>query len=326
VQAALFHGNQHISIADVPTPQAGPGEVLLAVRRTALCGSDVKVWRKGTAITPGHEIFGVVSQPGHPLDGQRCLVYIPVHCGQCASCARGDTHLCLADLGLVGWQRPGGYAEYLAVPEQCLLPVPDDIEDDVAALLLDTIGTAAHGIRFVQRLVPPVETDAVLVTGAGPVGMGAILALASLGYRNVCVSDPKTERRQLAESLGAQPHPVGETDKRFAFIVECSGAHAARSLAMNIVSPRGVLLLIGESEQPWPVQETPAIRRKDFYMVRTFYFPKSDYALNLELLRRHKAQYRRLVDAQFAIAELPQMFERFVAGDLVKPMLAFSTH
>jgi len=80
----------------------------------------------------------------------------------------------------------------------------------------------------------------------------------------------------------------------------------------------------GENEHPWPVQETPAIRRKGFYMVRTFYFPKSDYALNLALLRQHKAQYRRLVDAQFAIAELPQMFERFVAGDLVKPMLAFS--
>jgi len=329
MQTALFHGNQQITIADLPTPQAGPGEVLLAVRRTALCGSDIKVWHQGAAITPGHEIFGVVRQPGHRLDGQRCLVYIPVHCGRCASCARGDTHLCLANLGLLGWQRPGGYAEYLAVPEQCLLPVPDDIEDDVAALLLDTIGTAAHGIRYVARLVPPAETDAVLVTGAGPVGLGAILALASLGYRNVYVSDPNAARLRLAESLGARPHPVEETDQtaqRFPLIVECSGAHAARSRGLNIVAPHGVLLLIGESEQPWPVQETPAIRRKDFYMVRTFYFPKSDYALNLALLRQHKAQYRRLIDAQFPIDALAQMFARFAAGDLVKPMLAFSTH
>jgi propanol-preferring alcohol dehydrogenase len=71
------------------------------------------------------------------------------------------------------------------------------------------------------------------------------------------------------------------------------------------------------------VQETRAIRRKDFYMVRTFYFPKSDFALNVELLRKEKARYRQLVDAQFGLAELPEMFGRFVAGELVKPLLAF---
>lgn len=324
MQAAVFHGDKQITVADLEKPTAGPGEVLLRVRRTALCGSDTKLWIKGAKFTPGHEIFGVVEQPGHALDGRRCLVYIPVHCGHCESCLRGDTQMCLNESVLVGWNRPGGYAEYLAVPEQCLLPVPDDIEDTLAPLLLDTIGTAAHGIRFVQHLVPPQDAGPVLVTGAGPVGMGAIVALLNLGYAEVFVSDLKEERLQLAESFGAKRHPVGETTRRFKLIVECSGSHAARSLGMNIVLPRGVLILIGESDQPWPVQETPAIRRKDFYMVRTFYFPKSDFALNVELLRKEKGRYRQLVDAQFGIDELPEMFGRFVAGELVKPLLAFS--
>ena len=324
MQAAVFHGDKQITVADLEKPTAGPGEVLLRVRRTALCGSDTKLWIKGAKFTPGHEIFGVVEQPGHALDGRRCLVYLPVHCGHCESCLRGDTQMCLNESVLVGWNRPGGYAEYLAVPEQCLLPVPDDIEDTLAPLLLDTIGTAAHGIRFVQHLVPPQDAGPVLVTGAGPVGMGAIVALLNLGYAEVFVSDLKEERLQLAESFGAKRHPVGETTRRFKLIVECSGSHAARSLGMNIVLPRGVLILIGESDQPWPVQETPAIRRKDFYMVRTFYFPKSDFALNVELLRKEKGRYRQLVDAQFGIDELPEMFGRFVAGELVKPLLAFS--
>lgn len=324
MQAAVFHGDKQITVADLEKPTAGPGEVLLRVRRTALCGSDTKLWIKGAKFTPGHEIFGVVEQPGHALDGRRCLVYIPVHCGHCESCLRGDTQMCLNESVLVGWNRPGGYAEYLAVPEQCLLPVPDDIEDTLAPLLLDTIGTAAHGIRFVQHLVPPQDAGPVLVTGAGPVVMGAIVALLNLGYAEVFVSDLKEERLQLAESFGAKRHPVGETTRRFKLIVECSGSHAARSLGMNIVLPRGVLILIGESDQPWPVQETPAIRRKDFYMVRTFYFPKSDFALNVELLRKEKGRYRQLVDAQFGIDELPEMFGRFVAGELVKPLLAFS--
>jgi Threonine dehydrogenase and related Zn-dependent dehydrogenases len=324
MRAAVFEGDRKIRIGELERPVAGRGEVLLKVRRTALCGSDAKLWLKGAQFTPGHEIFGVVEQPGHALDGRRCLVYIPVHCGHCASCLAGDTQMCLNESVLVGWNRPGGYAEYLAVPEQCLFEVPDDIEDDLAPLLLDTIGTAAHGIRFVLPLVPPADTVPVLVTGAGPVGMGAIVALQNLGFREVFVSDLKEERLQLAESFGARRHPVGDATRRFKLIVECSGAHAARSLGMEIVLPRGVLILIGESDTPWPVQENKAIRRKDFYMVRTFYFPKSDFALNVELLRKEKARYRRLVDAQFGIEALPEMFGRFVAGELVKPLLAFA--
>ncbi len=324
MQTAVFHGNQNITIGQAPMPVPGEGEVLLRVRRTALCGSDTKVWYSGTQTTPGHEIFGVVQQPGHALDGKRCLVYIPVHCGHCECCLAGDTQMCLTISVLVGWNRPGGYAEYLTVPEQCLLPVPDDIDDDLAPLLLDTIGTAAHGIRFVMPLVPPDTTSPVLVTGAGPVGMGALIALQNFGYKNIFVSDLKEERLQLAEKFGAKRHPVGDDSQRFKLIVECSGAHAARSLGMEIVLPRGVLILIGESEKPWPVQENKAIRRKDFYMVRTFYFPKSDYPLNIELLRKEHARYRQLVDATFGLQALPEMFGRFVAGELVKPLLAFA--
>ncbi len=324
MKAAVFHGERRISIADLAPPTPAAGEVRLRVRRTALCGSDAKLWIKGAEHTPGHEIFGVVRQAGHRLDGKRCLVYIPVHCGKCEACRVGDTHMCLVESVLVGWNRPGGYAEELAVPEQCLLEVPDDIEDDLAPLLLDTIGTAAHGVRFVMPLVPPQTTSPVLVTGAGPVGMGAIVALQNLGYGEIHVSDLKEERLRLAERFGAVRHPVGSRNKRFKLIVECSGAHAARSLGMETLLPRGVLILIGESDQPWPVHENKAIRRKDFYMVRTFYFPKSDFPLNVELLRRERARYRELVDAKFSLDALPDMFGRFVAGELVKPLLAFS--
>jgi propanol-preferring alcohol dehydrogenase len=323
MQTAVFPGERRITLAEAALPQPEAGEVLLRVKRTALCGSDAKPWVKGAKVTPGHEIFGVVEQPGHRLHGQRSLVYIPVFCGHCSSCAIGDTHMCQTVSLLMGWDKPGGYAEYLAVPEQCLLPVPDDIEDDLAPLLLYTIGTTAHAIRFVMRLAPPAEPGPVLVTGAGPVGLGGIIALQNLGYADIHVADLKEERLQLAESFGARRHPVGEASKKFRLIVECSGAHAARSLGMEIVSPRGVLVLVGENDHPWPVQENKAIRRKDFHMVRTFYFPVGDYAANVEWLRQDKARYRRLVDARFGLAELPEMFARFAAGDLVKPVLAF---
>ena len=90
MQAAVFHGDRRITVVETDRPRAARGEVLLRVDRTALCGSDGKLWQKGAAFTPGHEIFGRIEAPGHPLEGRRCLVYSPVHCGRCASCAQGD--------------------------------------------------------------------------------------------------------------------------------------------------------------------------------------------------------------------------------------------
>nr|WP_323130828.1 alcohol dehydrogenase catalytic domain-containing protein [Sinorhizobium medicae] len=138
MRASVFHGDRRITIETQDMPPVGEGEVLVRVLRTALCGSDFKLWHKGAEFTAGHEIFGVVEQPGHHRHGQRCAIYIPVHCGDCDACRAGDTQMCLQVSSLIGWNRPGGYAEYVPVPENCLLPVPDDIEDDLSPLLLDT--------------------------------------------------------------------------------------------------------------------------------------------------------------------------------------------
>lgn len=321
MKAIRFPGAQGIELGTRPDPQPGPGEVLLHIQRTALCGSDCKLWLRGTDLVPGHEIFGTVDQPGHALHGARCCVFIPVHCGHCASCLRGDTHLCLTESVLMGWNRDGGYAERVAVPQQCLLPVPDDVEDDLAPLLLDTIGTAAHGLRTVAPLVPPEASD-VLILGAGPVGLGGLVAAQEMGYRRIWVSDLRTGRLELARALGAEPHPVGDLTRRFHLVIESSGAHAARNQALEIVWPRGVVLLIGENDAPWTIEEKKPIRRKDFYMVRSFYFPKSDLEANIALLRARRDDYRRFVDRRCGLDEFADVFPRFAAGELVKPLLA----
>jgi threonine dehydrogenase-like Zn-dependent dehydrogenase len=299
MRAAVFHGNDRITIERVAMPAVASGEVLVRVLRTALCGSDFKLWHKGAEFTAGHEIFGVVEQPGHAMHGKRCAVYIPLHCDRCAACKRGDTQMCLEVSSLIGWNRPGGYAQYVPVPENCLLPVPDDIEDSLAPLLLDVIGT-----------------------GAGPVGLGVVLALKSMGYHDIRVSDPNVMRLKIAQAFGARPHPVGDTSQRFALIIECSGAHAARNLGIEVVLPRGALVLVGENAAPWTIEEGKVFRRKDFYMIRTFYFPIADFAPNIDLLRRYRDEYRVLVDGEFGLSALPQNFARFAAGELIKPVLA----
>lgn len=317
MKAARFEGNGNIAVVTLDQPSPAAGEVLLRVRACSLCGSDLRPWRQGWPLTPGHEIMGVVDMPGHPMHQRRCLAYIPVWCGSCPECLQGHTNLCREAPELIGWQRAGGYAEYLCVPEQCLLPVPDDIEDHLAPLLLDTIGTAAHGIRLSRKVV---DTGRVLVLGAGPIGLGGLLVLQHFGFREVEVFDPNPYRRGVAQSFGGVPLQEVQPGPVYDLVLECSGKDAARQTALEVVRAHGAVVQLGESDA-WHVQETKPIRRKDFYYIRSFYFPVSEYAENIDILRSRRAQFERLVDAQVPLEGLSALFAQFAAGDRIKPQL-----
>jgi len=321
MQAIHFAGHERIDVVERSWPVPAPGEVLLRVRRTALCGSDGKLWHKGAAQIPGHEIFGLVDCSGHALHGRRCAVYMPVHCGACVRCLAGQTHTCERESTLIGWNRDGGYAQALAVPASCLLPVPDEIPDDLAPLLLDTIGTAAHALRLVRPLLGDLAKARVLITGAGPVGLGGLIALRDMGAADISVADPRTQRCVLAAALGAKIHPVGERSRRFDLVLESSGNLAARDQGLEVVAAQGVMLWVGENDAPWTVHETKLVRRKDFFLVRSFYFPKGDHEANIALLRRQRASYERLVDHVFALPDMAEEFPRFMAGERIKPLM-----
>ena len=318
MRAARFHGEGRITIEDAPDPAPGPEEVTLRVAACALCGSDLRPLRRGWPCTPGHEIAGRVNQPGHPRHGERAVAYIPVFCGRCDACARGRTHLCENSRELLGWQRPGGYAEAVSVPERCLLPIPDDVPDHLAPLLLDTIGTTAHGLRLARRLV---ESGPALVLGAGPIGLGAILVLRRMGFGPICVVEPTAYRATFAASLGAAPiTPDAASSGRYAVVVEATGKDAARQVAFEAVGPEGVILQLGESDA-WALTETRSIRLKDFFLLRSFYFPIGDHAANVELLRADFADYARLVDDRAGLDGLETLFAAFARGERLKPIL-----
>lgn len=317
MKAAKFEGEGRITIVEAPMPQVKAGEALVRVVACSLCGSDLRPWRQGWPVTPGHEVVGLVQQPGHPMHGQRCLAYIPVWCGQCQECQRGHNHICRNARELIGWQRPGGYAQYVAVPQQCLLPVPDDVPDHLAPLLLDTIGTAGHGVRLARRIV---DKGRVLVLGAGPIGLGGLLVLQHFGFEQVDVFDPNPFRRGIAASLGGVPLEGIPADAAYDLVLECSGKDAGRQSALEAVRALGAVVQLGESDA-WQIQETKAIRRKDFYCIRSFYFPISEYAENVEILRRGRARFERLVDAQVPLEGLSTLFAQFAAGDRIKPQL-----
>jgi L-iditol 2-dehydrogenase len=318
MRAASFPGDERVAIVQADEPRPGPGEVTVRVAACALCGSDLRPWRRGWPVTPGHEIAGRVEEPGHPRHGERVAVYIPVFCGRCEECAAGRTHLCRQSRELVGWQRPGGYAERVAVPEQCLLPLPDDVSDRLASLLLDTIGTTAHGIRLARRVV---EGGRALVLGAGPIGLGAIVVLARMGFGPIDAIEPNAYRAGFAASLGAAAtSPETATSGRYRLVIEATGKDAARQLALEAVGPEGAIVQLGESDA-WAVTETRSIRLKDFFLLRSFYFPIGDYAENLDLLRADRDSYERLVDDTADLDGLGPLFAAFARGEKLKPLL-----
>lgn len=258
--------------------------------------------------------------PGHAAHGRRALVYIRVFCGGCRSCQTGATHLCLQSPDLVGWQRPGGYAEFLVTLDRCLLPVPEDIPTALAPLLLDAVGTVAHGIRLAKRVVP---TGSATVLGAGPMGLGAVIALQRLGFPDVWCAEPSAIRRDKATLLGARTLAVGSRERQSDLIVESSGSAAARQQALEIVVPGGACLFLGESDT-WDMRENKTIRRKDFFIVRSFYFPLSDFNDNLALMRADMDRYRLLADREAPLEQLGLLFEAFARGEVVKPLVAFA--
>ncbi|MFI4995998.1 MAG: alcohol dehydrogenase catalytic domain-containing protein [Hyphomicrobiales bacterium] len=321
MKQAEFLPGRRIEIRDVAPPEAAEGEARVRVRGCALCGSDMRLWRNGSSVTPGHEITGVVEQLGHKLNGRRVVVYIPVFCGTCEACGRGDTHLCTTQGALIGWQRAGGYADYLSVPDQCLIPIEDDIETSEAPLLLDVIGTPAHAIRMARRIV---QSGPVAVIGAGPIGLGGVVAAQNLGFADISVAEPHAGRRAAALAFDARLLAEGADASRFALVLETSGSNAGRQRALELTRAHGVCVFLGESDR-WEIAETKPIRRKDFFVLRSFYFPISEFDANLAMLRADRQRYRRFIDEVAPLEGLQGMFERFSAGERIKPQMAPAT-
>ena len=203
-----LHAEPGLWLADVPEPECGINDVLIRVLRTGICGTDLHIrnwdaWASRTIPVPmviGHEFVGeVVSvgsnvpdfHPGEVVSGEGHVV-----CGRCRNCMAGRRHLCAHTSG-VGVNRPGAFAELIALPMTNIWHHHDGVDLDVASIF-DPFGNAVHtALQF------PVLGEDVLITGAGPIGCMATAVVRHAGARFVAVSDLNPERRALAERLGA---------------------------------------------------------------------------------------------------------------------------
>lgn len=195
-------------LEDVPEPIIGINDVLIKINRTAICGTDMHIynwdsWAQSTIPVPmvvGHEFVGEIVdvgsnvndfRPGQIVSGEGHVV-----CGRCRNCLAGRRHLCAQTSG-VGVDRPGAFAEYLALPMSNVWEHSPGIDPDVAALF-DPLGNAVHTALQYDLL-----GEDVLITGAGPIGAMAVAVCKHAGARNVVITDINPERLALAKTLGA---------------------------------------------------------------------------------------------------------------------------
>jgi threonine 3-dehydrogenase len=196
-----------LELIDVPVPAVGPGDVLVAVRATGICGTDLHIeawdeWAQRTVSCPrtvGHEFAGEVVEVGSSVidvhvgdivSGEGHLV-----CGRCRNCRAGRRHLCINTRG-IGVHVDGAFAEYVALPSTNAWVHRHPVEWGVAAIF-DPFGNAVH-----TALTFPMLGEDVLVTGAGPIGIMAAMVSRHAGARHVVITDPSPERLALATSLG----------------------------------------------------------------------------------------------------------------------------
>src|SRR5881392_3441231 len=197
-----------LTLTRVKKPEVGHNDVMIGIRKTAICGTDIHIWKwdewaQKTIPVPmhvGHEYVGEIVEMGQEVRGFKIGDRVSgeghITCGFCRNCRAGRRHLCRNSVG-VGVNRPGAFAEYLVIPAFNAFRIPDDIPDEIAAIF-DPFGNATH-----TALSFNLVGEDVLITGAGPIGIMAAAIARHVGARHVVITDRNPYRLELAKKMGA---------------------------------------------------------------------------------------------------------------------------
>ena len=269
MRGAYLPGNSSVELREVPVPEPGHGEVLLRMKASTICGSDIRCiyhehLGKGPegyqGVIAGHEPSGQIVKAGPGCrrykEGDRVIVYHISGCGLCNDCRRGYMISCTSEKyrRAYGWQRDGGMADYLLAEEKDLIGLPDELSYADGAQVACGFGTAYEGLQKIGIS----GNDAVLITGLGPVGLGTAALCRKLGASKIIGIDVIEERMKLARELGLCDEVLAGGPDNAAQVknltggqgveraVDCSANEAARATAIRATRKWGRIVLLGE--------------------------------------------------------------------------------
>ena len=273
MRGAVFLGNKKIEIRNFPDPTPGPGEVVIQMKASGMCGSDLKFYRPppgeaqkalglgGNAepFIAGHEPCGVIAARGPGVSereapiGQRVMDHHYAGCGVCGHCRVGWSQLCREGIVVYGVTANGGHADYFKAPARTLVPLPDELSFAEGAAVACGTGTAFGALRRMQLA----GGQTLAVFGQGPVGLSATMIGAKMGARVIAI-ETNPERATLAKQFGADAAldasrmDIEKTLKEMTrgegvdLALDCTGIAAARLAAVRSVKTWGTACYVGE--------------------------------------------------------------------------------
>lgn len=327
-----------IWMADVPMPQVGPNDVLIKVKKSAICGTDLHIykwdeWAQNTIKTPlviGHEYMGTVVERGSEVSrielGERVTVEGHISCGFCRNCRRGRQHICDHTIG-IGVSRDGGFAEYVSVPASNVLKVDERISDELMSVM-DPLGNATH-----TALSFPLLGEDVLITGiGGPIGAMAAAVCKFAGARYIVGTDLSEYRRNLALKMGAtkvidpRQESIRDAMKSLGMVggfdigLECSGSAMAFSDMVENMYNGGKVSLLGllpsSTQLNWSKLIFKGLTLKGIYgreMYETWY--------QMEMMLSHGLDISPVITHRFPADDFQQAFQIMEEGNCGKIIL-----
>lgn len=330
MSAVFFPGDKKVEVREVPIPKPGKGEVLIKIKASAICRSDMHLYygvsvlggdaSKSASIIPGHEPAGQVAEIGDGVknlkNGDRVAIYLATGCGECPDCKSGFQMFC-KEFKCIGFDLHGGDAEYVVVPEQYCMKIPDEMSYVTAALSTDAIGTLYHA----QKRLGISGRDTFAIFGIGPMGGAGVMVAKGLGATVIAI-DSVQSRLDLAKELGADyVINISDTDALAEIkkitngvgadaAIDCSGNKYAENNALDCVRPHGRVAFVGECDES-TIKPSNQFIRKQITVIGSWYFPIGEYNEIANFIINKKLPVEKLVTHRFKLEEAETAFRLF---------------
>lgn len=334
--AAKLPRLETVEIVEEPIPEPKKGEVLIRMKASALCRSDLHRYHgtqifegddEAAYITPGHEPCGIVEKLGEGVTkvkkGDRVAIYLGLGCGTCPDCLRGDVMLC-KKFRCIGFAVNGAHADYMTIPEENCLPMPDKMDYITGALSTDVGGTLYTACKTLG--VNGEKTVAVI--GCGPMGSGGILMAKGFGAK-VIAADLDEKRLEMAKKIGAdytinsgEGDPVKQikelTNGNGAdVVIVTAGGNIPLNIALNAVRTRGKVGLIAESNSA-TIDPSNQFLRKRIELIGCWYFNRSDWEEIADFIVNKPIDMKAICSDTFSINQADIAFPLFDSGKTQK--------
>ena len=331
MKAVVFRGERRLELMDYPDPTPGPDEVVLEIRASGMCGTDLHDYR-GPAPEQlqiaGHEPSGVVAEIGSGVAGfaadDRVMVHHYDGCRTCEYCMDGWTQMCVEQAIVYGGHNgDGAHARYMKVPAHTLIPLPDSLSFKAGAAISCGTGTAFGALHRLQLQ----GDETIAIFGQGPVGLSATMLASAMGARVVAI-DVQDDRLALAKRFGADLVINPSRENTLALIreytagkgvqksMDCSSNHAARVDAVRCLRKWGTACLVGINGEV--TLNVNSLIFKQTNLIGSWTFSKSGQAACAEFIDERRLNADDLFSHEFALEQAVEAYELFDAQKMGK--------